>query len=269
MDRIIVQSGGMPLRVDDFGFLHDVKKGIIKAILSGLTAAEGCVLSGLSVVEGSQTISVSEGYYYDGNEVFYIPQASFDKEADHFLILTPDNSTGEPRSFYDGVTRDCHAYRRYISGYVSSLPQGSFKLSETARIENIIDNKTQEVISAALSLLPEVSVQYASGFSAATGYQGVQLSRNTIGEVMITAAFDATESSGELFTLPSEFRPSSDLVGYYYSGNTLGLMIIKSGSGEVLVHGADTDNPNYISFTFKTGYTDLVEFSIPTGGGSS
>lgn len=262
MDKLIVQEGGMPLRIADLGWIHDIYKSAFKAVIDGLNGLQSCILSGITSVVNGGGIVCHEGYYYDGNEIFYVAQQSFSVQSGYKLYLTRTDTTTENRTFYDETTHDCYALRRYVAGYAATVPDGSLELSEIIRIEDIVDAQTLAVIIDNMSLANTgTSASYASGFTAVGSYPSVQLNKNPFGDVMILAAFSSTVINGKICTLPVGYRPTADVITCYYAGSTLQVLIIKT-SGDVWVKNAN-GSTNYISFQFNILHTDQVQFSVP------
>jgi len=267
MDKIINQSGGMPLKVTDFEFTHEVYKGAFEALINGLNGAANCVLSGL-IESGSTTRTISAGYYYYGGEIYYVPTASFTYDVAKSFYITQVISSADQRTFKNGTPYYCHQLRRYAISYATTSPSGGILLSSIPRLETIIDTKTQSVIGSAM-MGTGSSVTYASGFTANGSYAGVQVYKNAFGDVNFIAAFNSeAATSGKVFTLPANNRPIADIASHFYAYGTMGIMKIKT-NGEVYVVGASTSGVNYINFTFNINQVNLVGYAIPISGGGS
>ncbi|MFU8843473.1 MAG: hypothetical protein ACNA7V_06650 [Bacteroidales bacterium] len=265
MDKIIIQEGGMPLRLTDFGFIHDAYNAGFKSVLNSIKNIEPCILSGLKVTDGGTHWTVSDGSYFNGEEIFVVAGNTFAKQVDYDLYIQLLVVNQELRTFFDTTSKNCHQLRRYQLIYTNEDPGNSFLLQNLIRFSEIVDNNTTLKVVETSALLAGSSVLYATGFTPATTYQAVQLSKNQFGEVMIIAAFNATTNpSGKLFTLPSDYRPVADIVGTFMAENAIGLLKIKAGSGEVHVVGASTTSSNYITFRYHILHIDLVGFNLST-----
>lgn len=264
MDRIIIQDGGMPLKIQDFEFTHEVYKQAFKSIIDGLVnAGSGIIISGLNLTDNGISIIVTEGFYYDGNEIFFVPQGVFQKHQNYVVLLTRQDTTSNIRIFDDEIARNVYEHRWCELSYDDTIPPESIEFSTIQRLSDIIDEKTVSVIADARSLVIGTSVSYASGFTGITAYPHIQVNKNQFGDVMIIAAFSAADQDGQVATLPEDgYRPASDLVRSYYSGTGLAVLIVKK-NGEIHVRGANT-SVNYISIQYNTLHTDLVGYTVPT-----
>jgi len=270
MNRLTEQSGGMPLELSDFRYIHDIYQGAFKAIIDGLRGVPGCIISGLQVtIEGSE-ITVTEGYYWDGQELFYVPAYSGSYHAAYIPYIIEDFTASEQRTFANESSYNCYILRQYEVGYALTMPEDGIPITTSERLDDITDDQTRDVIISAMSLNTISGHAYDSGlagFAPVTAYDYVQVSKNIFGDVMIIAAFTAVGVSGKLCTLPTASRPAADMVGYFYANGVLSILRISSSTGEVWVSGASTTGTNYISFTFNKLHTDNVGYSFPSGGG--
>jgi len=155
MNRLKAIAGGQPLRSNDWAFIQDATAETIKSLVIGLKGAAGaCIISGLNVTYDSTYVYVSEGVFFDGEALCYVPAASFtivggstdspDVGTD-VLYLTPNTTTGELRTFKDTSTHNVYEYNHYSLGYAASAPSGSILLSALDTIKGIL---TDYVIAA-------------------------------------------------------------------------------------------------------------------------
>lgn len=157
MDKLLAVSEGVgqPLRPEDWEFIQDATVETIKNLVNGLAGvAANYIITGLEVTYHSEHVYVAEGVIFDGQELCYVPAASFDVVGamddspgigNYLLYLTPNNTTGESRTFKDTTDHDVWGYNRYVTGYAASVPSGSMAL---ASLENILDVITAHVIAA-------------------------------------------------------------------------------------------------------------------------
>lgn len=262
MDRIIVQEGGMPLKIQDIGFIHDIYKQAFKSIIDSLQPGASFILSGLDLTDNGTTITVSEGFYYDGDEIFYVQQGSWPKSQDDQVILTRQDTTSENRVFDNDVFNDCYSHRRYVLSYASSVPGGSLEFSAIDRLSDLMAAQWLTEIISKCPYDTANSVLFQTGFTGAGTYNAVAVHKNQLGEVNIHASFDATSANGLLFILPEIYRPVADIAGYFTAGNTIALLKINS-DGNVYVLNASTTGSNYINFTFSLNLqNDLVGYNL-------
>jgi len=268
MDRLLSLSGGQPLRTTDWEFIQNVTEVLIKSILKGLLPSETAfIVSGMEVnIAG--TAEVTEGYFFDGTEICYVPAASFTENEAYHFYMTPDVSTSENRTFKDTTTHDVWQLRRYVVGYGATTPGGSITLNSFPLIKKLTDliNSSINISSAFRSAY---NLSYVAGFAGATSYNSVSLQENDLSQRMILAAFNSDYTQGKLTTLPAGHRPTGDVVGFFFNGSTSpGILKIRK-NGEVWVSGASTVVTNYISFQFGINFLDPVLWGLPTIGGGA
>lgn len=269
MNKLQNLSGGMPLQIGDFDFIHQAYLmgfvGLLSRYGGGALIISGLNLSGI----GSQLI-VSAGYYYNGAELFYVGGGTFTVVSGHHLYLVPNFSDTESRTYHDGVSRPSRQLRSFQLYYGDDPPEttGVVLHGDIARLQDIVNSKTLDVVTGGLHFGANMSVVYRTGYSGATGYNAVHVSNNGLGDVMIMAAFTCTSANGHVFTLPEGYRPVADVTGMFWANNSAGVLKIRK-DGKVLVSGASTGGNNYISFRFTRLVTDLVGFNLPEGGGGA
>lgn len=267
MNRLLAIVGGQPLRSDDWAFIQDATVETIKALVEGLNGSTGaCIVTGLEVTYEGDVVYVTEGVVFDGDEPCYVPSFSHEVVEGHLLYLTLNYTTDEQRTFKDTTTHNVYGYNRYLTGYAASVPSGSIAI---ASLSNIRDSIKDYVISAVLdakTMIAQASLTYLTGFTPATNYGSPVINANSLGDVMLIAAFYATSAAGKICTIPSGLRPAGDLGAFFIAGSSIGLLKIKE-NGEVWVENASTASVNYISFQFSKLFNDLVNYNIPTDTG--
>ena len=135
MNRLRAITGGQPLRSDDWSFIQDATADAMSALVVGLKGSTGaCIITGLGVTFGDETVDVSEGVVFVNNELFFVPSARFDYHDETWRVyLTPNITTGESRNFRDTLTHDVYEYRQYVAGYGASIPSGSIPFTGDLR----------------------------------------------------------------------------------------------------------------------------------------
>lgn len=262
MDKIIVQEGGMPLKIQDIGFIQDITKQAFKAVVDALHQGSSFILSGLIMTDNGTTITVSEGFYYDGDEIFYVQQGSWTKVEGNKVILTRHDTTSENRVFFNSNSYDCYSHRRYILGYEPTIPEVSHDFDNIVRLSELMKIDWLTEIKSKCPYDTTNSVLFESGFTGSGSYNAVVVSKNQFGEVNIHASFNATSPDGLLFILPEPYRPVADIPGFFTTGNSLSLLKINS-DGSVYVINASTSNYNYINFTFSINLPeDLINYDL-------
>ena len=269
MDILKSISGGQPLRTTDWQFIQNVEKALLKAVLTGLLPSEAhFIVCGMELTVVN-TVSVTEGYFFDGEEISYVPAASFAEDEEHKLLyLVPNVTTTENRTFKDTTTHDVWEIRRYAVAYESSIPSGSIEFNSLPMISKLTAHILSQ-ITLNSNLTGIYSLGYATGFGAAPSFNGLKLERNTMGHYMLLAAFNATVTAGKVTTLPAGHRPTGDLVGFFFNGTvTPGIIKIKT-NGDVYISGASITATNYITFQYLINFQDPVFWGLPTGGGGA
>lgn len=269
MDRLLAISGnhGQPLRSTDWEFIQNVEKVLLKAILNGLLPAEtSFIVSGMELTIGNGTAQVTEGYFFDGDEISYVPAFNASEDENKRLYLVQNITTTENRVFKDATTADVWQIRRYQVVYATTQPVGSIVFNSLALIDKLTASILSNItVSSDLSGIHTLS--YLEGFARATNFNGLKLQKNSLGQYMLLGAFNATVTAGKLAVLPVDHRPTGDLVGFFFNfSNNLGILKIKK-DGDIYVSGAATNNTNYISFQYMITFEDEVLWGLPAGGG--
>jgi len=269
MDIVKSISGGQPLRTTDWEFIQNMEKLLLKAILTGLLPAEtSFVVSGM-VYTLEDAVAVTEGYFFDGNEICYVPAASFTESESKRLYLVPAITTSENRTFKDTTTHDVWELRRYAVAYESSAPDDGILFNSLPMIGKLSAYiLSQSQLNSDLLFIHDLPYETGSGFAPVTAFNRLKLLQNSFGNYMIHAVFTATSSTGQITTLPAGHRPTGDLVGFFYNGTVApGVLKIKA-NGNVYVSGASITGPNYITFQYLIIFENTISWELPTTGGS-
>jgi len=272
MDRLLAVSAGVgqPLRSTDLDFVQDISQQQLTAILKAiLPDTSPFILIGVALSgEGTGTITISAGYIFVDDEIYYIPTASFTEDAQKIVFFAQEITTGENRTFKDSSTHDVYQYRRYTAGYETTVPGGAISLSDLFALDTLLKDNVLAGIDSDLAQFDQLS--YLTGFTPATAFQKLSLQGNDLNCYMLQAAFNATASAGRLATLPIGMRPTGDLLGFFFNGSVApGILKIKS-NGDIYVSGARTSGgANYISFQFFMRFEDRVAYGLPTSGGAA
>lgn len=109
-------NGGLPLRLDDFRFMHNASLEVVKGLISPLVGTlDALILSGCEATNlGGGLYSYSEGYVYFSGEVFYFPAISSTTIAPAsaaFDVVSTFDPTGV-RTFNNSVTHNVYEIRR-------------------------------------------------------------------------------------------------------------------------------------------------------------
>lgn len=273
MDKLIAYpySLGQPLRPEDWQFIQDTEKALLKAILTGLLPQESTFIVCGMVMTVTDHIVITEGYFFDGHEISYVPAADFvaDDNNYHHLYLVPNVTTSESRTFKDSSVHNVWETRQYYFVYELTQPSGSIAYNTSIPMIGKLTAYILSQITLNSNLTNLQTLAYLTGFAAATGFNGIKLEKNTMGHYMLLAAFNATVTAGKITSLPSGHRPTGDLVGFFFNGTiSPGILKIKA-NGDVYVSGASITATNYISFQYLINFVDSVFWGLPTGGGGA
>lgn len=125
MNRLLTPNGGMPLELDDFNFIQDAYKEVIKAAFepivkffpTGLSsfATGNFIISGCEATDiGGGNSSISAGLVYIDSEILYAPAVASYPTANlynsGYKLLAYNDPAGN-ELFEDGVTRDTYEVR--------------------------------------------------------------------------------------------------------------------------------------------------------------
>lgn len=129
MNRLkTTDTGGFPLRLDDFRWLNDAQletfKGTIKSLIGD---ANYCILYGCLIADTKQNDiwTCSEGFVYFADEIFYVPahQVTY---SSGLLFFEQDITFQSPeglKTFQDANTHETYEYRRAKLNSAASYPQ--------------------------------------------------------------------------------------------------------------------------------------------------
>ncbi len=264
MDIVRSLGGSQPLRSKDWELIQNVEKSLLSAILNGLLPAKtGFIVSGLAVTLVDDVYNITEGYYFDGEEIIFVPESQVHNDGDGMLIFTLESTTTEQREFKDTTLHDVWELRRGVITYGSVVPQGSLVFDDIPMITKLADS----ILSNLQTNLTSVcSLIYLTGFTHQTALATAWLSKNVLGFYQILAAFNATVEDGHIFTIPSGHRPTGDLTATFDNGSqTPGVLKIRK-DGKVVVMGASLGGMNYISFQYFKTFFDPVLGTLPLPG---
>jgi len=147
MDKLRSISGGQPLRVQDWELIQNSVKTVLKALTNGMQSEpRDCIITGMEVTIENGTISLTEGFYYDGQEIFYVPAASFAYQGNiidgagssYFSLYIMEKITSsELRTFKDSSSHNVWEYRQYEVGYSDDVPSTGVLYSDIPRLLNL------------------------------------------------------------------------------------------------------------------------------------
>lgn len=262
MKKIINNDGGMPGKVTDLCLLQDTAQLAVALILNNMMTEANCIVSGLVKTFGGGNIEVTEGYFFDGTEIHYIPAASFVIGAEKELYIIANPTTEENRHFHDTTDHDVWQNNDYALGYDREMPSGSISYDSLLPLSNQINNILAIVKEHNHFTGSDAIIPFDSPFTAATIHGAMDVMSNSFDDIMIIAAFYAT-GNGKIGTLPIAFRPSGDLEVAFYAAGAIGILKIKA-NGELWVLGVNTSGGvNYITCQFQRIFNDAVQYHLP------
>ena len=245
MKKLKINAGGMPLRLDDLDLIQTASKDGLTALIKGfINPLTKCIVNGLEFTlnEEDMLISVTEGFIFVTDELFYVPAASFTLLDDGGVIYyTPNYTTSELRTFHDTSTHNVWDIRNYSLGYCApgAVPSGSITITD--RLSQIQLANMITYINGAAGFVGFDRVVYLTGFTAATGYSAMRLEKNLSGLCLLIGAFNATVASGKIGVLPIGSRPTGDIMGYFFNWTVApGVLKIKKKRGDMGERGIYT-----------------------------
>ncbi|MEI6899250.1 MAG: hypothetical protein WCL00_05190 [Bacteroidota bacterium] len=147
MDKFIIIGGGMPFKMIDLGLLMDrdnlIQKSLINSLVGGDTNSPGipCILSGLVESSVGGTVIISNGYYFDGQEIFFVTGGSFTYVDDYHYYLVSDFTGQQTRTFHNGYDHYCWSYRRYQIQYAGSPLEGYIDMTNIKRLIDLLSEQ--------------------------------------------------------------------------------------------------------------------------------
>lgn len=206
MDKLKAIAGGQPLRVQDWELIQNAFKTIIKSLTSGLLKEpQACIVTGMEISIANDIISVTEGFYFDGQEIFYVPAASFTYIANvideqgggtYQLYITEKITSSELRNFKDGSSHNVWEYRQYEIGYSISVPASAVLYGQIPRLLDL-----QRIYF--ISQIPEQSevVQYVKKI----------ISSNDLDQYQVLVPAPGTGKAIQVVSLSAQVMPSTQL----------------------------------------------------------
>jgi len=264
MDKLLAIPGGQPLRADDWAEIQNIYSEGFRTLVSGLSSGAAVIVSGIQVSIADSVISIAEGMFFDGTELSSVPAASFTVDVLKSLYLVQVVETSDIRVFHDGVSHNVYESRRYLIQYETLVPSGVyFSLNSLTSLLSKVQLRTQDMINLESYLRSAGTIQFPSWATAATASQ-IQINKNMTGQVQIIAAFSARATYGQLFVLPTGYRPPSDIVLPFFNGPTMSGMCLVNSGGGVWLQYVNTAGVNYINLIFNVLYEDNVHYDVPT-----
>jgi hypothetical protein len=266
MKKIINNDGGMPGKVTDLCLIQDTAQLGLALIINNFITESICIVAGLvkSIVSG--TITITEGYYFDGTEIHYVPAASFAVTSGYKLYLISHVTTEESRHFHDTTDHDVWTNNDFLAGYAAAIPGGGIDFDSLISLNQQQIDDILALIKLNNHFIGQISIPYQPAFSGATAYKAISIACNAFDDIMILAAFTAT-NNGKLCTMPPDFRPSGDLERSFYAAGAAGMLKIKA-NGELWVTGCNINGgANVITCQFQRVFDDPVGYQFPGGGG--
>lgn len=185
MDKIKMQSGGMPLKLQDLELMQGRDEKIAFALINGLTNLSDamCVVQGLTDTINGNSITFDDGYIFLNGELFFVQGGTFVYNENYYGNVEEDFSDVETRFFHDGNEKSCWQYRRYVVTYVqagnlASMPRLIKLLNQNITVPEVIpgpcaSNKYEAFRSGIkyvfFSPLINNEVYYISRIEAGTG----------------------------------------------------------------------------------------------------
>ena len=230
----------VPIEWDDIEWMQQAFKDSFNSLISGI--GDTFIISGCEVTEpGGDILNVAAGWVAIDGEILKVAAQSIDLSGGgsaQYLLEEVDDPTGS-ESDLDGNTVECYQVRRAkLVSAGGSLSAFGDKLSD--KFKSLVFDSETSWTQATLG----------ANFSHVIGNE-VKYRINKIGNVEIMGQFTATTEEGNLFTLPSAYRPSKEQWGVLFHANytTNMLEIHTDGIVKIPVGQASIPLTNYINIT--------------------
>ena len=239
MKKIVINTGGQPIRPDDFALVQEQALLSAFQIINGLAdTTTACIVSGLKLTTVGSANTLSSGWVWDGQELCYVPQFTFTTEAGRTLYLVLNLTNSENRRFKENSYHDVYQSRDYAGAYQSTVPANSFNYQTLSRLVNLLaiapDSNTFQLQQS------EVAA-FLTGFAHAFGQPGTAMHvlTNDYNEMMLVCYFTATVTSGIIAHITLPIALTNELIGYFWNGSSVGYLKIAT-NGDVHVANAAT-----------------------------
>lgn len=260
MKKLIPVQSGQPVRIDDFVLVQDNAQLIAYQLIKGLAgSSDPCIVNGLRIdsTSGSEpddpNKTLSEGYFYDGQEICFVASLDYIEEAGFALYLVPVETTSDNRRFADDSYHDVHKTKEYEARYVDTQPANSFVYDNILRIENLL---TVAIDPNVFKLSPESVASLKTGFSHAAGYPGTGMHVLTDGfsNFMLLCYFNATTNAGLIATIEMPKSIPAAIYGQFINNESNAGYFRLTPSGDIYVERASTTEVNIIQFQFNLNF---------------
>ena len=148
MDKLKNQQGGLLLKVEDYAVMLQDRDALIqKSILNSLIGGNPdssliqCILTGLVESSVGGSITISNGYFFDGVEIFFVTGGTFTYNDGNHYWFSPDFTDTELRQFHDGDSRYCYQLRRYNVEYAGSGQSGWIDTTNMKRFNELLSEQ--------------------------------------------------------------------------------------------------------------------------------
>ena len=245
MKKIKISTGGQPIRPDDFLMIQQEALKGVEELIKGLCAeyATEAIVSGLTLVNnGGGSYTIQAGYFYDGQELCYVPEFNYTYSALYAVHLVKSEVDSDSRRFFDDVYRNVQSERTYVMQYATSAPANSFLYTSLNRLSSLL-SVTPNLLDFQRTYSGYLTLK--AGYTARDGGSGMYVLSNAYKDYQFMCAFTATSANGTLCTLPAGHRPTVDLFFPFRAGSGWGLMLVRASTGDIQLTGAATAEGTY------------------------
>ncbi|MBN9293729.1 MAG: hypothetical protein J0G96_07110 [Flavobacteriia bacterium] len=206
-------NGGFNLKMNDFRWietgLFEAFKGLASPLLNNNTQI---ILSGCSLSISGGTLTLTEGFIFLNNEVFFVPSQS---EPDagttykYFDVIESFDPSGL-KEFKNGLTHDVYAIRRGKLIQSNTLPVGAVDYSSYVTAIQSIETQLKSRLSPMTTLVTQTIPpgETLEGTYLIRGWKdfasGIHLTGRRWAEDLSIGS--------TLFTLPAGYRPGTEQV---------------------------------------------------------
>lgn len=207
--------GGLPLKLNDFRYIHSGIVEIFKGVMSsyGITDSTAIILSGCEKVLDAGNTIILEGYVSIGGEVCYVPTHSYTDpvsgEFEYWMINVDYDSAGT-KTFQNLSINETYEVRTGKVQKSTIVPAGFTVYDDALTLFEAIRPKLNIGEPITLTLEPNINVNQP--FTAFKSIDGIVSFEGSI-------ALNTTGVTGGAFqvtTLPIGYRPAYDMHTFYF-----------------------------------------------------
>jgi hypothetical protein len=257
MNKLAILPGGMPLTVEDLGFMQEAVAEALRGI-AALCATDdypnyllhGAEISSIDLGGGNLQHAVQAGYCIINGEPAYIPPHTVSGPASYQVFFALVETPTRSKVFYDNVSRSTALVRRAMLHVSDTLPENYIFPGDPDAIDNLAHRLGTDDNESMVVVLDKT----VNGNQFLTGTMNVYRQGKV---VHVNGQFSTmAQVGGDVYfevPWPAAKRTYAPLAGYQHGYDMHGKIIIEENSTDVKVwYGASVSSDWVFNFTYIT-----------------